>query len=299
MQTALSSVLIDVPLAAAIWLALLGVVAVAVTCLVVRPNLLRSVIGGRFREAAMPSPLEQAAADRERRRYAEEVATAAQRAAATAQRLRAEWLSTQDEVEAVWQASEAAEADVRRLATAAAHRCPHTERTPAEYADRERYLHRAALNAYWRRELSEEQLSDVFAHRNGWNPRLHPVDQELMLRRAVRDHLRARQQVARDREQAAWRAAEQATVASRSLREEAYAATAPAAQEQSLLPGVSDEQPPAAEQTREMPVVSRETPTATRDLPTVARGRAAVARETPPAGRGRAAVARGRAAVTA
>jgi hypothetical protein len=265
MQTALSSVLLDVPLAAVIWLALLGIAAVAVTGLVLRPRLFRSAVAGRVREAAMPSLLEQAAEERERRRYAEEVATAAQRAAATAQRLRAEWLSAQEEVEAAWQACEAAEADVRRLSAAAGLPRPTTERTPAEYADRERYLHRAALAAYWRRELSEEQLSDVFAHRGGWDPRLHPVDQELVLRRAVRDHLRARHELARQREEAAWRAAEQAAVAAGSLRDEALAATAPvAAQEQPLLPGVTD-----LDQTRETPVVAR-------NRPTVARGRAAV-----------------------
>ncbi|OON32626.1 MULTISPECIES: hypothetical protein [Micromonospora] len=270
MQTALSSVLLDVPRAAAIWLALLVLAVVAVAGLVARPDLFRSVIGGRIREAAMPSLLEEAAEERAQRRYADEVATAAERAAATAGRMRAEWLSAQDEVEAAWQAYEAAEADVRRLAAATALPRPHTERTPAEYADRERYLHRAALDAYWRRELSEEQLSDVFAHRNGWDPRLHPVDQELVLRRAVRDHLRARQEAAQEREQAAWRAAEQAAVAARSLRDEAFAATVPAPQEQaSLLPGVGDEPSPAAEQTREMPVVARQ-------KPAVARGRAAV-----------------------
>ncbi|MCX4474672.1 hypothetical protein OOK41_30915 [Micromonospora sp. NBC_01655] len=299
MQTATSSVLLDVPQAAAIWLALLGVAAVAVTALVVRPDLFRSVIGGRFREAAMPSRLEQAAEDRERHRYAGEVATAAERAAATAQRLRAEWLSAQEEVETVWQACEVAEDAVRRLAAAAGLPRPHTERTPAEYADRERYLHRAALDAYWRRELSEEQLSDVFAHRNGWDPRLHPVEQELVLHRAVRDHLRTRQQAAREREQAAWRAAEQAVVAARSLREEAFAATAPAEPEQPLLPGVTDGRSPAAEQTREMPVLTtREVPTVTRDLPTVAAGLPTVTRDLPAVAAGLPTVARGRAAVT-
>ncbi|MEK8108418.1 hypothetical protein NKG94_32340 [Micromonospora sp. M12] len=94
----------------------------------------------------------------------------------------------------------------------------HTAQTPAEYADRERYLHRAALDAYWRRELSVEQLSDVFAHRDGWDPRLHPVEQELVLQRAVRDNLAARHAAAREHEQVAWRAAEVAVAAARSLR---------------------------------------------------------------------------------
>ncbi|MGW4497950.1 hypothetical protein ACWENR_04925 [Micromonospora sp. NPDC004336] len=266
MQTVLSSVLLDVPRAAAIWLSLLGVVAVTVAGLLLRPGRLRFDAGARIRRAAMPSELERAEEQRERSRYAEEVAVAAERAGTTAARLRAEWLTAQEAVEAAWQAYEAAEADVRRLATAEAMPLPSTPRTPAEYAERERFLHRAALDAYWRKELSVNQLSDVFAHRNGWDPRLHPVEQELVLRRAVRDNLFARQQAARDREQAAWRAAELAAEAARSLRDEAFtAANARPEESQSLLPLIEG----APEQTRELPAVSgREAP--------AARGRAAV-----------------------
>ncbi|WP_230415938.1 hypothetical protein [Micromonospora tarapacensis] len=97
-----------------------------------------------------------------------------------------------------------------------------------------------------------EQLSDVFAHR-GWDPRLHPVEQELMLRRAVRDHLHARRQDAREREQTAWRAAELAAAAARSLREEASGALLPAAeQDESVLPLTALA---GTEQTREIPAV--------------------------------------------
>ncbi|MGS2615545.1 hypothetical protein ACVCAH_13635 [Micromonospora sp. LZ34] len=264
MRTVLSAVLPDVPRAAAIWLSLLGVVAVIVTGLLLRPGRLRSDAGARIRQAAMPTQLELAEEERERARYAAEVAVAAERATATAQRRRAEWLAAQEEVEQAWQAYEAAEADVRRLAAAAALPLPRTGRTPAEYADRERFLHRAALDAYWRRELSVEQLSDVFAHRNGWDPRRHPVEQELVLRRAIRDNLLARQEAAREREQAAWRAAEVAVAAARSLREEAFAATDRRPEEApSLLPLAESPRTSAIEQTRE--------------LPAVARGRAAVA----------------------
>ena len=114
-----------------------------------------------------------------------------------------------------------------------------------------------------------EQLSDVFAHRDGWDPRLHPVEQELVLRRAVRDHLLARQRAAREREQAAWRAAENAAEAARSLRDEAFAAVNRRPEEsQSLLPLV--EGAGVAEQTREFPALTG------REVPSVARGRAAV-----------------------
>ncbi|PZF91755.1 hypothetical protein [Micromonospora deserti] len=270
MRTVLSSVLLDVPRAAAIWLSLLGVVAVAVTGLLLRPGRLRFDAEGRIRRAAMPTELELAEEKRERARYAEEIAVAAERAATTAQRRRTEWLAAQEAVEAAWQAYEAAEADVHRLAAAAAMPLPRTARTPAEYADRERYLHRAALDAYWRRELSVEQLSDVFAHREGWDPRLHPVEQELVLRRAVRDNLFARQQAAREQEQAAWRAAELAAEAARSLRDEAFAATGRRPEEPpALLPLIADARA-ATGQTRELPAAQ------TREIPTVARGRAAV-----------------------
>ncbi|MEV5690158.1 hypothetical protein [Micromonospora globbae] len=258
MQTVLSAVLPDVPRAAVIWLSLLAVVAVTVAVLLLRPGRLASdAAAARIRSAAMPSPLESAEEERERARYAQEVAVAAERATTTAQRRREEWLAAQEAVETAWQAYEAAEADVRRLSAAAAMPLPRTARTPAEYVDRERFLHRAALDAYWRRELSVEQLSDVFAHRNGWDPRLHPVEQELVLRRAVRDNLFARHQAAREREQAAWRAAEVAAEAARSLREEAFAATGRRVEDsQSVLP--LDEVVASAEgQTRENPVVAR------------------------------------------
>ncbi|MGK5738000.1 hypothetical protein [Micromonospora sp. URMC 103] len=256
MQTVLSAVLPDVPRAAAIWLGLLAVVGATVAVLLLRPGRLAADAAVRIRRAAMPSQLELAQEERERARYAQEVSVAAERATTTAQRRRAEWLAAQEAVETAWQAYEAAEADVRRLGAAASMPLPRTARTPAEYVDRERYLHRAALDAYWRRELSVEQLSDVFAHRNGWDPRLHPVEQELVLRRAVRDNLFARHQAAREREQAAWRAAETAVAAARSLREEAFVATGRRIEEpQSVLPLSEVARP--VEQTRENPVVAR------------------------------------------
>ncbi|WP_428967044.1 hypothetical protein [Micromonospora fluostatini] len=251
MQTVRSAVLIDVPQAAVIWLVLLAVVGVTVAALlVVRPGRRRLDVAGRIREAAMPGRLEEAEEERERQRYAQEVAVAAERAGTTAQRRRTEWLAAQEAVEAAWQAYQEAEEDVRRLTAAAAMPLPRTARTPAEYADRERFLHRTAQEAYRRQELSAEQLGDALAYRNGWDPRRHPVEQELFLRRAVRDNLLARHEAARAQEQAAWRAAELAVAAAGSLRAEAFAATEPApATESSLLPG-SD--------TAEFPVTVRE-----------------------------------------
>ncbi|GAB3067156.1 hypothetical protein [Micromonospora schwarzwaldensis] len=275
MQTVFSTVLPDVPAAAVIWLALLAVAAVVVAALVVRPTRFRSVFGERISEAARPSSIDRAEQDRERTRerarYADEVSVAASRATVTAERRRAEWLAAQDEAEAAWLACQAAEEDVRRLAAAAALPLPRTARTPAEYADRERWLHRAALDAQWRKEISVQQLSDILGGR-GWDPSRHPVEQELLLRRLVRDNLLARQHAASEREQAAWRAAETAAAAARSLREEAFTALHPVVEPPAALSIVGFAGP---ENTRELPTTTPVAET-TRELTPVARGRAAV-----------------------
>lgn len=273
MQTVFSTVLPDVPQAAGIWLALLAVAATAVAGLIVRPDRFRSVFGDRISEAAMPSSVEVAEEARERARYAQEVGVAAERAATTAERRRAEWLAAEEEVEEAWRAYQAAEEDVRRLAAAAALPLPRTARTPAEYVDRERWLHRAALDAQWRGEISVQQLSDILGH-HGWDPRRHPVEQELLVRRLVRDNLLARHEAAREREQAAWRAAELAAAAARSLRDEAYSATGRAPEAQSLLSTM--DLAGAAADTSRGTAAARGANDGTRETTSVARGRAAV-----------------------
>ncbi|MEE3919421.1 hypothetical protein V2I01_17140 [Micromonospora sp. BRA006-A] len=165
---------------------------------------------------------------------------------------RAEWLTAQEEAEAAWQAYQTAEEDVRRLTAAAALPLPRTARTPAEYADRERWLHRAAMDAQWRNEITVRQLSDILGG-NGWDPSRHPVEQELPLRRLVRDNMAARHRAAMHREQAAWQAAELAAAAAQSLRDEAFAALHPVAEPQT-----------------ELSIVGFAGPEATRELPTAA-----------------------------
>jgi hypothetical protein len=158
------------------------------------------------------------------RRFAEEVSVAAERAATTAHRARANWLAAADEVEAAWAVFEEADARTRRFAAAAALPEPATPQTPTEYADRERYLYRAATVANRRGELPVQQLTDVLANRNGWDPRRHPVQQELALSRAHRDAALAAYQNSSARERSAWRDCESAAVAAQSLRIEADAA---------------------------------------------------------------------------
>jgi hypothetical protein len=157
-------------------------------------------------------------------RYAGEVAVAAQRAAATAQRHREHWLAALASADESGRAMDAAEDKVRRLTGAAALPAPRTSRSPMEYADRERYLHRAAMAACARGQLSIYQLSDALGHRNGWDPRLHPTAQEAVLSRAIRDHLAAAHAAAVAQECAAWQAVQAAVAAAYSLRNEALAA---------------------------------------------------------------------------
>ncbi|GAA2704086.1 hypothetical protein ACFY2R_04110 [Micromonospora olivasterospora] len=220
MDIVLYQFLIEVPQAAAIWLVLLALALTVLTVLVARPH------RDRPAEDLVPSAADLAAAEEraDLRRYAEEVAVAAAGAARTARRRRDAWLAAQEAVERAWQAYDAAETVARRFAGAGALPTPRTPRTPAEYAARERWLHHAATAAHVRGELSIGQLCDVFAGRGCWDPRRHPVEQEVLLARAVRDGRRAGYLAAADRERAAWRDAELAAEAARVLAAEASTA---------------------------------------------------------------------------
>jgi hypothetical protein len=219
MEKVLHYFLLDVPRAAAIWTVLLVLAVAAMVGLVARRDGTRPAGRTRIGRGA------RLTADAgELSRYAEEVAVAAGRAAATARRRRAEWLAAQDDIGAVRPALEAADAAVRQLSLAAAFPVPRTPRTPAEYADRERFMHRAVMAAYWRRELPVGEIVDALDHSNGWDPRRHPVEQELVLRTVVRDWLADADRAAIERERLAWQTADTAAEAARTLREEAYAA---------------------------------------------------------------------------
>jgi hypothetical protein len=228
MSNPLETVMLDLPAAATIWMIL--VTAAAVVLGATAGSRIRAHLRGRPPRRSRPARRED-----DLGRYADEVAVAAQRAAATARRQRQQWLATQATVEEAWRAFDDADTRARRLAATAALRAPCTPRTPAEYASRERFLHRAALAACGRHGLSIYQLSDALAHRNGWDPRLHPVEQEVRLSRAVRDHLAAVHTTAASREREAWHRAEAAAVAAHSLQAEAIAAARAAARVQPRL----------------------------------------------------------------
>jgi hypothetical protein len=161
------------------------------------------------------------------RRFAEEVATAAARAGVTAERRHAGWLCAQRAVDAAWQAYESADKAARRAIRAAAFPTPAAKLTPAEYTIRERYLHRITRAAHARGELSTDQLIDAMSHRNGFDPRLHPIEQDAYLRRTVRDRLLRVYLAASDLERSTWREADLATAAKLSLDREARAAVSP------------------------------------------------------------------------
>ena len=208
MESTLHSFLVSVPEAAATWITMLLAVAVAAAVLVGPSRLAATLAESTTDDAA---------------RYADEVAVAAERAAATASRQRAAWEEAREEVDAAWAAYEEADRDARRTAAASAFPVLTRRRRPGENAERERYLHRAAVAACRRREISIKQLNEALAHR-GWNPRLHPVAQEAVLRNAIREHRLAVYRRATAREHEAWCAAEAAAAALSSLRAEAVAA---------------------------------------------------------------------------
>jgi hypothetical protein len=216
----MNDLLPDIPYLNQIWLILVALVVLSLAVMVARLGWLAiadwmRTTGRRARLAAEADELT---------RYAGEVAVAAQRAAATAERHREQWLAALEDAEESGRALDAAEDKVRRLAGAAALPAPRTSRTPMEYADRERYLHRAAMAACARGQLSIFQLSDALAHHNGWDPRLHPASQEVVLSQAIRDHLAATHAAAVTEECAAWQAVQAAVSAAYSLRNEALAA---------------------------------------------------------------------------
>ncbi len=194
-KTVLYQFLIEVPRAAAIWSVLLVLALGVLTVLVARPE-----PAGPVEKTTDQDAVRAATEEADLRRYAGEVAVAQPVPGRTPSD------------------------GVRRGGWSRRMSAPRTPRTPAEYAARERWLHRAAMAAHWRGDLTARQLTDVLAHRSGWDPRRHPAEQEAVLARVVRDNRLAAYRSAAERERDLWRAAELATEAARSLSAEAYAA---------------------------------------------------------------------------
>jgi hypothetical protein len=166
-------------------------------------------------------------------RYADEMRVAADQAVSAAQR----WQERHDEAAsqavAAWQAWQEAGSELTRLRAAAAFTNPWTAPTPAEYADRERYLHRAVRSAAARGDLPADALTSGV-----WDARLHPFDQDVAVARAVVAHRRETCRLAAAREVTAAHDAELAARSRDSLRREFAAAALRAAAVHHLAPAV-------------------------------------------------------------
>jgi hypothetical protein len=216
--------LLDVRGAALIWLALVAIGAA--------PFVAMAISAQRRWRRTRPRPERRvrtrrespAAREAELRRYAEEVAVAASRAAVTAERRRAEWAAVSRTQQAAWRAYDEAVEAARRTIRAEAFGVPDTPSTVEEMVARRRYLERAAAAAYRRGDLTAEQFGDVIAGRGGWDPRRHPFEQQTRLRVARRDRLRRACETLSEVERSAWHAAEVALAAKWSLDTEALSA---------------------------------------------------------------------------
>jgi hypothetical protein len=159
--------------------------------------------------------------ERQVARYADEVRAASNRAALAAERWQEHWEQAEQHRENAWYAWLQADERLRDARAAAAFSTPWTARTPSEYAAREAHLHRMVTAAAGRGELPAAAVADAWAGRDGWDARLHPLEQDLAVRRAVATHLRAAYDTAVRAESAARHDAELAARARESLRREA------------------------------------------------------------------------------
>ncbi|GAA3935091.1 hypothetical protein [Actinoplanes auranticolor] len=169
-------------------------------------------------------------------RYAEEIRAAADHAAGSAQRWQWMWEQSEDHRNAAWQAWLDADSRVRTALAAAAWGRSSPVRTCEEYAARERYLHRTVAAAADRGELPAAAVADALAGRHGWDARLHPAEQDLVIARASAAWLRQRYEQAVAAERAARHDAERAHRDAGSLRHEARAAAVRAGELSRFLP---------------------------------------------------------------
>jgi hypothetical protein len=84
--------------------------------------------------------------------------------------------------------------------------------------------------------LSTDQFIDAMSHRDGFDPHLHPFEQDAKFARIARDRLLSVYLTASDLERTAWREAEVAMAARRSLHREASNAASRVKQIQHVSP---------------------------------------------------------------
>ncbi|GAA3341765.1 hypothetical protein GCM10020358_34350 [Amorphoplanes nipponensis] len=170
-------------------------------------------------------------------RYAEELTVAAERAARVADRWREHSRHSEQNAATAWQEWQDAAQRLTVVRAASAFPMP-AARTPAEYADRERFLHRTIVAAAGRGDLPATAPAEALAGHGGWNPWLHPVEQEFAVQRATVAHRRRLHQRAVMAEKAARHDAQLARTTRDSLRREAAVAVARAAAVRHLTPRV-------------------------------------------------------------
>ncbi|GID32785.1 hypothetical protein [Paractinoplanes brasiliensis] len=156
--------------------------------------------------------------------YVSEVRVAAERAAVAAQRWQELWEQAEATVNAAYESWLDADARLRKAMVAARWGTPWSAPTCEEYAARERFLHRAVAVACDRGDLPAAALADALAGRNGWDARLHPVDQELVITKATVTYRRHCYDTAAAAELTARHDADLAHRAAGSLAREALAA---------------------------------------------------------------------------
>jgi hypothetical protein len=188
--------------------------------------------------------------------YAQELRAAAEQSAAGAQRWRELSQRREQHSAAAWQAWLDADARLRTLRAAAVWKLSWSAPTCAEYAERERYLHRAVAAAAERGELPAAAVADAVAGRNGWDARLHAAEQELVIARVSAAWLRSRFAEATTAERTARHDAELAARTAVSLRAEAETATTRAAQLTELLPARLRTATPATRRAVAVPALS-------------------------------------------
>ena len=190
----------------------------------------RSRDADRLREASRRrrERLAQQASDHSR--YASEVSVAAERARERELNLRTRWLALQQQTELAWRAYDVAETQLLRLSLAGA--IPLTAEAD-DFCAHE--LRRVVTAACLRGELSPMDLSEALKHQGQWDPRRHPADQEIALRRRIRSSCHDTWRTVASRERGAWEAYSTAATQARSLKEEANAAVQRAVQTDELL----------------------------------------------------------------
>jgi hypothetical protein len=170
-------------------------------------------------------------------RYADELVVAAGRAARVATQWREHCRQSEQLTVTAWQEWQDAEQRLTVMRAASAFAMP-AARTPDDYADRERFLHRTLGAAVDRGDLPAGAAAEALAGHGGWNPWLHPVEQECAVQLAVTAHRRALHQRAVMAEKAARHDARLAAATRDSLRHESTAAVARAATVRHLVPVV-------------------------------------------------------------